>query len=1602
MTLNILDYNKTIELHFTYWTDKLSDSYASGVVEATLRALDAIVQDPGRTLPVIDLLSDDGRRRIMDWNSEEYPPIESTVHALIEAHVKEIPNNCALASWEGGLSYAELDRYAARLAVYLRSLGVGPEVTVPLCFKKSIWTVVAMLAVMKAGGVFVPLDQSHPPERIRMIVEQLPSRIVALTSPDCTQIVSHLVDNTIVVEAASLAQLESHEGANALPLSPAATPDNGVYIIFTSGSTGQPKGVMIDHRAAATGTTAHGHHMSYGRDSRVLQFSSYAFDACIMEIITTLVYGGCVCTLSEEERMNDLAGAINRLRINWMFLTPAVASTLEPSEVPTVRLIAIGGERFGHAVVKKWDTGTCQVVQVYGPTECCAICTHDYRSGFPPSPEIIGTAMGCKAWVVDPRDPNILMPVGAVGELLIHGHILARGYLNDTDKTRDAFLSGLHWLPEGRLYRTGDLVSYSTEGKGNKLRFMRRKDTQVKVRGQRIELSEIHSQIGAAHDKIATHTLVLGSRGGFAGKIVAVLAFRDLGTDQDQHKSLQLLEKREDQIKAQSMVSEIQNFIGDKLPSYMQPSAMIVVSSIPTNSSGKIEARRVAAWVDNMTDETYNQIMSFTETHEASLPTGEIEKAIHAVIAKVINRPLQQVPVHRSFVSLGGDSITAMQVTALCRQQGFSLSVKDILKSASITVMAAKANRLDVVTAPAHGNTKAQNEEDEFAPFPLSPIQKLHLTQFPDGENHYNQSMLLKLRRPTSDTVVHSALLELVRRHPMLRARFEKNSTDGHWRQTVSPNADEALSFASTTAFTWKQAQSIMLEAERCLNITTGPMLAARFIRVQEVSSLFLVAHHLVVDLVSWRTLLRDLEQLITGKPLPNTQASWSYQKWVRSLQSYTKTHASAPLALPFATSEPDLGFWGIDASSSNDFTDLVQGGFTLDPSLTDALLHAADKSLKADVLDVLLAMAAHTFSIVFPGRATPTFHTETHGRDHPEDATAPVHETVGWFTAIVPLVLAAHGDDYIDSVIRVKDIRRAVPGLGVPYFTVKVLQESQKLPMEILFNYLGRFQQLERADGLFESLPKSMSPTDVRLSAARLSVIDISAVVERNALTVSWNYNAGIQHQDRLAKWFALYEQALNEVTSALQQASSQLTKSDVPLLPISHEQLTPLNKTLAVISQNGAEGVEDVYPTSPMQRGILLSQSKDPSQYDVHAVWEITPSEGYGAQVDVSRLQRAWHRVVQRHPMLRTVFIGGLHDDTPFDQVVLKKFHPPIMCFTYDDEKDKDFVMKELWDSARGSFDPNVPAHRLAICAGPEGKVYAHFQISHALIDAASLQILIRDWARAYASDLPMGAGTSYSSYVAHIQKTSLDASLRFWAGQLEGAVACRLPRLTDGVKPTGPREMCHLYAEVPFGARLSALAKQLNISVASIFQLAWALVLRSYTNLQDVCFGYMSSGRDVELNGLLDAVGPFINMLVSRVVFDKGDTAAAILQQLFGTYLDSLPHQHASLADIKHALKMPSGQLFNTVLSFQKLSTSSGPGKAQDPPISFRSIRGADPTEVCRTFPVKSLGRRQKTDTGTYESVRCHTQRDGSRHHHRFLHSLLELILVRDPSQ
>ncbi|KAL7780532.1 hypothetical protein CFE70_010556 [Pyrenophora teres f. teres 0-1] len=446
--------------------------------------------NPERELANIDTITTEDRRELWAWNKNVPRTIDRCIHDLFAEQVLAQPNAPAICAWDGEMSYSVLDGLSTKLAGYLVKIGVKPGDVVPLCFEKSMWTVVAMLAVLKAGGAFAPLDPDHPVSRHKEILRQTGARMVVVSAQHSARWASSSC-HVVTLSEASIGQLTVEDDLPGF----SATPGNAAYVLFTSGSTGIPKGVVLEHRAVSTSCLGHGRAFGITDQSRVLQFTSYTFDFCMAEIITTLLYGGCICVPSDRDRHSDLAKAINTMGANWALLTPSVAQLLNPSDVPTLKILVIGGEQVTSKDWNRWPTSV-QLINGYGPTECCIVCT-GYTTTQAFKTGTIGTAIASVSWVVDPEDYHKLAPLGSVGELLVEGPILARGYLNDAEKTAAAFIEDPAWLVDGcqgyagrrgRLYKTGDLVRYDDEGN---LVCLGRKDSQVKLRGQRIELGEV-------------------------------------------------------------------------------------------------------------------------------------------------------------------------------------------------------------------------------------------------------------------------------------------------------------------------------------------------------------------------------------------------------------------------------------------------------------------------------------------------------------------------------------------------------------------------------------------------------------------------------------------------------------------------------------------------------------------------------------------------------------------------------------------------------------------------------------------------------------------------------------------------------------------------------------------------------------------------------------------------------------------------------------------------------------------------------------------------------------------------------------------------------
>ncbi|KAK4182166.1 Nonribosomal peptide synthetase 3, partial [Podospora australis] len=702
----------------------------------------------------------DPRRGDLDepWRRNQAVPegISQCVHHLIKAIAGRNPLSPAICAWDGQMSYGELDELSTRLAGYLIGLGVKPEEIVPLCFEKSKWTIVAMLAVLKAGGAFAPLNPEYPRTRLETLLGQIKARVM-LMSAQCSAVWAGSEQTIVTVSGQSIGQLASGTDESFA----AVKPDNAAYVMFTSGSTGTPKGVILEHGAVSTSCLAHGQVFGLAQQTRALQFADYTFDVCITEILTTLVFGGCVCVPSEFDRRNRLTEAIAAMDVNLALLTPSVTRLLKPSMVPSLKVLVLAGEQVTCADWIRWQD-YLQVINGYGPTEACVFCVaftgpSHFKLG------TIGKPIASVSWVVDPEDHHILTPMGSVGELLVEGPILARGYLNDPETTSAAFIAAPAWLSaggagvpgrHGRLYKTGDLVRYDAAGN---LVYIGRKDTQVKVRGQRVELGEIEHHLRECLPEAKQVVVETISPKGGSGS-AAVAAFLHWGDEGPDTTGLPA---------RMVFPSGIDERLAERLPSYMVPGVYFDVGAMPITASGKTDRKRLREIGASFSAQQLAEMRTSGQGQKRT-PSTEAERTMQQLWGQVLNIAPESIGLDDSFFRLGGDSIAAMKLVGEARRTGIELTVADLFRNPRLDQSASVANTSanNSLTMIPHANHPGPAEQS-FAQRRLWFLEQLY-----PGLTWYLIPFAVRIRGPLQLASLHQALLAVESRHEMLRTTF--------------------------------------------------------------------------------------------------------------------------------------------------------------------------------------------------------------------------------------------------------------------------------------------------------------------------------------------------------------------------------------------------------------------------------------------------------------------------------------------------------------------------------------------------------------------------------------------------------------------------------------------------------------------------------------------------------------------------------------------------------------------------------------------------------------------------------------------------------------
>jgi amino acid adenylation domain-containing protein len=689
----------SVSVQATYDPQMIAPTEVQRILYQLAHMMGQIYQQPNKLIGDLSRVSREDWRQLKEWNGEVPERTERCVHELIEEQCRARPAALAVCAWDGDLTYGELDALSSALAAHLVEHGVRPEVFVPLCFEKSRWTIVAMLGVVKAGGAFVLLDPSHPLARLQAICRDVSAELIVASAHN-KAMAAHLVADRPVTVVSVGTNDTTWQDRSSLIVPSSVSPESALYAVFTSGSTGTPKGVVILHASFCSSMLPYTGALRLTGQSRVLQFSSYAFDISILDVFMSLTVGACVCIPFESSQQTDINAAIGTYQISCANITPSLLSMLTHESLRILHIVAVGGETVSTAAVKSCSPHV-RLINAYGPAECSVSAAVQTRMNERSDRGNIGHAIGCVCWVVDCESHERLAPIGAVGELLIEGPIIGRGYLNDPERTKAVFIDPPAWMRQfrgrnvgGRLYKTGDLVQYAEDGS---LRFVGRKDTQVKLRGQRIELGEVEHHVQRcfpqARDVVAE--VVTPTEVGRPPLLVAFVWADRLhqeppGNATSNSDTEDILAAPTNSFRADIPIAKAHLY--NAVPAYIVPELFLPLAAVPLTATGKTDRRRLrnrAAGLSRAEIEAYHSLIVAKRA-----PATQMEQTLQQLWAQVLNIAPHTIGADDNFFHLGGDSISAMKLISVTRKRGLALTVADVFQWPTLAQQATSKIRI--------------------------------------------------------------------------------------------------------------------------------------------------------------------------------------------------------------------------------------------------------------------------------------------------------------------------------------------------------------------------------------------------------------------------------------------------------------------------------------------------------------------------------------------------------------------------------------------------------------------------------------------------------------------------------------------------------------------------------------------------------------------------------------------------------------------------------------------------------------------------------------------------------------------------------------------
>ncbi|MEZ0601060.1 amino acid adenylation domain-containing protein [Paraburkholderia sp. IW21] len=1579
LALDFTDDPRGIELVVAYALDGIDEATAQGWLNSYATLVADAVRDPQSAIAELDCA--DGAEYRTARQGRTLQLKADNVLALFARHASETPHRVALVDADTQITFAELDDASDRIALALQKRGVRGEQPVAVCIERSVRFAVALIGVMKSGAYVVPLDPAAPHERLAAAVEACGAQwMLTAGQPQTAQAggAAKTLDFDSLTQGSSpggmndAASANLNTGAEAIANAnasrPTPLPGQAAYLIFTSGSTGTPKGVVISHRALADYVEGMLDELAFAAGASMAMVSTVAADLGHTTLFGALCSGRTLHLLPAQCAFDPdrFAREMRTRDVGILKIVPshlhALLDAQQPADVLPAHALVTGGETLPWSLVERIAAlkPACRVINHYGPTEAtvgaltCDTCApgkaalrlsngHAEQAGRAvQSTQLTQSTQSSQsvplglplpnayACVLDSHGASV--PPGGIGELYLGGPGLARGYLNRAAATAERFVPH-PFAPGERLYRTGDRVRLRAD---RRLDFLGRLDDQVKIRGYRVEPGEVSAALRALEGVAQAETLAVEHEGRL--RLASFVASSN-GAHLDE--------------------LALRAALAASLPDYMVPAVLRVVAALPVTANGKVDRAALRALA----------VAPALSEAEGDAPQGAIEEALAAVWKDVLKAG--RVGRGDNFFELGGDSILVLQVIARSRKRGVRFTPKQLFDAPTLAQLACVATTVDTGAPAASAVTKSQASLSKAEPATtLTPAQLRFFALDIPQRGHWNQSIELDAQAPFDyDAFVH-AFEKLLTHHEIFRHRFAPSGPRGEWRLTVAARAFEALPLAVASVCDERDALAQFDALQSTFDLTHGPLVCALAAMLPDgTTKLYLAIHHLIVDGVSWRVLLDDLD---AGYRAARERRTVRFASTGTSAQAWAARLARAALDATHSPFAAEVPYWAALAAPCDDFpldyphakatnADAQTVIQTIGSDLTRAALTEANAAYRTQMIELLIAALAQSLDM-----PVCRIELEGHGREALFD-DADANRTPGWLTSHYPVAFAVESTP-VATLGAVKDTSRAVPNKGLGFGVLRHYGDAATraalaaVPRpHVTFNYLGQFDAPREA-ALVPHFGGAGCERD--LAGPLGNALAIHAYIDGDAartLKVHWVYGATQFERASIEALAQRFETALTALIAAcaarLAQRGGGATPGDYPLARAGGLTQAALERLPFDLRT-----VDDIYPLSPMQHGILFHSLFAPEQSTYVNQLVATLIEP-----DVERLRAAFEAAVPRHDILRTGFTPN--EATPM-QIVHRQARMPVEIFDWREQGEDApgaFVTWLSADRARGFDLTSPPLMRVALIRIADEAWRLVWTRHHLLLDGWSTARFFADVLRDYIEPprpqpFASAAKTRYCDFIAWLAARDVESERGFWLKRLalidEPTLVASRERDREAASSRVAQHLTRREAlDAATTARLTEAARRLKVTVNTMVQGAWALALQRMTHQTAVAFGATVAGRPDALPDADTVLGLFINTLPVITAPLPQRLASAWLHELQRDNAAAAEHAHTPLYEIQQWAGQGGGALFDTLVVFENYPVDEAWQGRDERALKLRELRNIEATDFALTLVIEA---------------------------------------------